>query len=91
MSKHQCVICKHLFQLPETVPVFDAFVYREEGRSHKIKLCLLHDIELFKIGQYRFVDKYSYLAYNVVGSDEHDFLNLLKMLGPSRKKPSRFY
>jgi hypothetical protein len=75
MSKlKECALCRLSYQVPHIVPVFANTLYVDEARSIKVNLCYIHDIELFKIGQYRFAEKYSHLANNVVASDDSNFL-----------------
>ncbi len=85
-KKHDCTICKHLFHLPEDVPVYLNELYYDEGRVQKMHLCYIHDIELFKIGQYRFVDKYRHIAENLVASDDASFISFLRNFGRGRRK-----
>lgn len=55
-----CEICKK----NKTAPVIQNVIYHPNGKLIPIHLCIKHDHELFKMGQYRFIKNY----YDSLGS-----------------------
>ena len=49
---NKCIICQANKQITFSL------IYDSTGGSHKIYLCHLHDIELFRVGQISFLSKY---------------------------------
>lgn len=90
-KKDGCAICKHMYHQVADIPVFPNQVFLEGGRIQRLYLCFLHDLEYFKIGQYRFIEKYRYLADNVIVSDDAQFISLLRTFGLKKVRRSSFF
>jgi hypothetical protein len=82
MAKQKaCTICKHYgIETPpdkqgelEKTNVFD-----ESGTPVPILLCKKHSVELFKMGQKKFLLSHYKILIDLVGSDEMKFLEVLE-------------
>ncbi len=84
----ECAICRLMYTVPEIVPVYDNVIYLEGHREHKLGLCYIHDIELFKLGQERFGHKYSFLSVKIHSANDRAFIHYLsaRLDGPIREK-----
>jgi len=78
-QERECTICKH-YGLPtaaseilERTKLFD-----EEGAPAVIDLCVKHSVDLFKIGQRRFLLEHYKILVDLIASDEPKFLEILE-------------
>jgi hypothetical protein len=76
----ECTICKH-YGLPtqDSEQLERTSLYDEMGTGVPINLCRKHAVELFKLGQKRFLVAHYRILLEVVQSDEHKFLEVLEM------------
>jgi len=76
-----CTICKHLGKVTEESRDLDAsFLYNDidNPASIKIRLCRSHSVELFKLGQKRFLINHKQILHDLVNSDEMEFIRILE-------------
>jgi hypothetical protein len=75
----ECTICKH-YGLPthDSENLERTNIYDELGTAVPINLCRKHSVELFKLGQKRFLVSHYRILLEVVQSDEHKFLEVLE-------------
>ena len=80
MSAKKCTICKHMGKSTQCHEELD-MGYLYDGLTTlapvKVRLCRSHSFELFKRGQKRFLLNYKTILYDVVNSDEMEFIRLL--------------
>lgn len=80
MTKKKCTICKHLGKSTKCHEELD-MGYFYDGYSVlgpvKARLCRSHSVELFKRGQKRFLLNYRSILYDVINSDEVEFIRIL--------------
>ena len=81
MSKKKvCTICKHLghrVESEEEVEIGHLFDGLNTGSPVKIRLCRSHAVDLFKKGQKRFLLSHRRILYDLVNSDEMEFIKIL--------------
>lgn len=75
-----CTICKHLglksiAQAPLSIEKL--YDYYDKTADIKIYLCTKHSVELFKLGQKRFLLNYKDILFDLVNSDEKEFIDIL--------------
>jgi hypothetical protein len=76
-----CTICKHLGKnVAESTELEASFLYNdiENPASVKIRLCRAHSVQLFKLGQKKFLLHHKQILYDLVNSDEMDFVRILE-------------
>lgn len=82
MSKsRECTICKHLGKkATEELELEAGFLYNElDGPAPvRVKLCRRHSVELFKLGQKKFLLNYKIILFDLVNSDEMEFVKILE-------------
>lgn len=81
MNKNkECVICSHLYPDREKEDkLFNQDIFNGTSNPDKFKFCFQHDMELFHVGQIRFLKKYSYLILNFTNeSFNPKFISILK-------------
>ena len=80
MRRKVCTICKHLGldhhheQQLDTGYLYDGV----RARSIKLILCRSHAVELFRQGQKKFLISKRKILYDLVNSDEKDFIRILE-------------
>lgn len=80
-AKKICTICKHLgkeVECEEEVEIGYLFDGVHSGAPVKIRLCRNHSVELFKKGQKRFLIDYRRILFDLVNSDEMEFIKILE-------------
>lgn len=80
-TKKVCTICKHLGVIKdseEEVEIGYLFDGLAIGTPVKIRLCRKHSVELFKQGQKKFLLEYRRILYDLVNSDEMEFIKILE-------------
>ena len=80
-GKRICTICKHLgkeVDSEEEVELGYLFNDLHAGAAVKIRLCRKHSVELFKHGQKRFLIDYRRILFDLVNSDEMEFIKILE-------------
>lgn len=81
MAKRVCTICKHIgkeVESEEEVEIGYLFNGVHSDSAVKIRLCRNHSVELFKHGQKRFLIDYRRILYDLVNSDEMEFIKILE-------------
>jgi len=82
MSKsRECTICKHLGKKTyEDLELEAGFLYNElDGPAPvRVRLCRPHSVELFKLGQKKFLLNYKKILFDLVNSDEMEFVKILE-------------
>lgn len=81
MAKRICTICKHLgkeVDSEEEVEIGYLFDGIHSGSAVKIRLCRKHSVELFKQGQKRFLINQRDILFDLVNSDEMEFIKILE-------------
>lgn len=78
-DKCKCIICRHYGQEKDDSDQYErSSIYSESGRELVINLCKVHDIELFKIGQRKFLTSHYKILAEVVDSNDTTFLEILE-------------
>lgn len=78
-KKVECTICKHYgdetddSKMLERTKIFD-----ESGNPVNIILCRKHSVELFKLGQKKFLLTHYKILVDIIASDETKFLDILE-------------
>jgi hypothetical protein len=80
MKKRVCTICKHLgIHHHEQQQLDTGYLYDGvRARSVKLNLCRSHAVELFRQGQKKFLISKRKILYDLVNSDEKDFIRILE-------------
>lgn len=76
-----CTICKHLGKITaESSELEASFLYNdiENPATIKIRLCRSHSVELFKLGQKKFLINHKQILCDLVNSDEMEFIKILE-------------
>lgn len=76
----ECTICKHLGKRTDEASGLEAgFLYNdlEHPAPVRVKLCRSHSVELFKLGQKKFLLNYKMILFDLVNSDEMEFVKIL--------------
>jgi hypothetical protein len=76
----ECTICKHIGKRNNDLGDLEAgFLFNdiEHPATIQIRLCRSHSVELFKIGQKKFLLEYHHILHGLVNSDEMEFIKLL--------------
>lgn len=77
MSKdNRCVICKHK-GISNSSNLDANRIYNKSGSPIKVLLCRSHAVELFQIGQKNFFLQHHKILFNILNSDEVEFLVVL--------------
>ncbi len=79
MAYRDCTICKHYGE--ETLDVANLEkeqIFDELGSPIGIMLCRKHSVELFKLGQKKFLVKHYKILVDIISSDEMKFLDILE-------------
>ena len=74
----RCLFCKYLSNSPQRDATSSATFYKNGGALVSVKLCRVHDNELFQLGQFKFLKKYEGIGAEFLEVDE-DF-RILKQL-----------
>lgn len=86
MSKHRCLICKYMGD-HEAKELYNDYIYRGNGRMLNVRLCYGHSWQLFKRGQYKFIDIYREKFMNILGTEkEAEFVRLMRGEKEERKE-----
>ncbi len=79
-TTRECTICKHIGErTTEQEELETGFLYNTVTHPEKvrIRLCRAHSVELFKVGQKKFLLKHHTILHDLVNSDEMEFIKLL--------------
>lgn len=75
----KCVICRHYgYEQDKSTDYDRASLFNENAKEVVIKLCKVHAIELFKIGQKKFLLNHYKILVDIVDSDDLNFLEILE-------------
>lgn len=78
-KKRECTICKHYGrETHEPERLERTQVYDETGTPVPILLCKSHSVQLFKMGQKKFLLSHYKILVDLVASDEPKFLEVLE-------------
>lgn len=78
-KKIECTICKHYgLKSPVGDELERTQVYDETGAPVPIRLCRSHSVELFKMGQKKFLLSHYKILVELIDSDEPKFLAILE-------------
>lgn len=78
-KKIECTICKHYGNESPAGEEFEKTqIYDETGAPVPIRLCRSHSVELFKMGQKKFLLSHYKILVELVASDEPKFINVLE-------------
>ncbi len=79
MADKDCTICKHYGQ-PTDCPedLEKEQIFDEIGTPVNILLCRKHSVDLFQIGQRRFLIQHYKILVDIISSDEIKFLDILE-------------
>lgn len=81
MARRVCTVCKHLnknVEAEEEIEIGYLFDGVHSGSPVKIRMCRKHSVELFKVGQKRFLINYRSILFDLVNSDEMEFIKILE-------------
>lgn len=77
MSKdNRCVICKHK-GIQNSSNLDTNRIYGPSGQPVQVLLCRSHAVELFQMGQKNFFIHHHKILFNIINSDEVEFLVIL--------------
>lgn len=76
-KKNECTICKHLSK-PTVGKLERAQLFDEVGTPVSINFCRTHSVELFKMGQRKFLVSYHRILNEIISTDETKFLDILE-------------
>lgn len=77
--KCKCVICRHYgYDQDKSFDYDKASLFSEEGKEIRVTLCKVHAVELFKIGQKKFLLNHYKILVDLVDSDDIGFLEVLE-------------
>lgn len=75
----ECVICSHLGDNNYSKDSLEVMsLFSEYGHEHKFLFCKNHSIELFKLGQKKFLLNYMNILADVMETNNPEFLTLLE-------------
>ena len=78
-KKHECTICKHYGdETDDSKPLEKTKVFDESGNPVNILLCRKHSVQLFKLGQKKFLLSHYKILVDIIASDETKFLDVLE-------------
>jgi hypothetical protein len=78
-KRNECTICKHYGdETDKSKPLERTKVFDEAGNPVNILLCRKHSVELFKLGQKRFLLSHYKILVDIIASDETKFLDVLE-------------
>lgn len=79
MNTVECTICKHYGEpTDDTCELEREQIFDEIGTAVHVMLCRKHSVDLFKIGQRRFLVKHYKILVDIISSDEVKFLDILE-------------
>lgn len=79
MSDKECTICKHYGDKTQRPEELDRqVIFDEVGTPVPINLCKRHAVDLFKMGQRRFLVQHYKILVDIISSDEVKFLDILE-------------
>ncbi len=78
MAKVECTICKHYGDESEDLQLERATIFDNAGTPVPLLLCRQHSVELFKMGQKKFLVNHYKILVEIISSDETKFLDLLE-------------
>ena len=76
----ECTICKHIGKRSSELGDLEAgFLYNDVDHptTIRIRLCRSHSVDLFKVGQKKFLINHHHILSDLVNSDEMEFVRLL--------------
>ncbi len=75
----ECTICKHYGKKTDDENSLErATIFDEVGTPVTITLCRVHSVELFKMGQKKFMVSHYQILVDIISSDETKFLEILE-------------
>jgi hypothetical protein len=78
-KQKECVICKHYGdETPDPFKLEKTQIFDEIGNPLMILLCRAHAVELFKMGQRKFLMSHYKILVDIISSDETKFLEVLE-------------
>ena len=78
-KQKECVICKHYGEeTSNTHQLEKTQIFDEIGNPLMILLCRSHAVELFKMGQRKFLLGHYKILVDIISSDETKFLEVLE-------------
>lgn len=78
-KKKECTICKHHGQATLCQDSLEReFIFDETGTPIAIHLCRHHSVELFRMGQKKFLVQNYRILVDLVSTDEPKFLEVLE-------------
>lgn len=79
LKKKECTICKHYgLETDESKALERELIFDESGTPVAINLCRHHAVELFRMGQKKFLVANYRILVDLIGSDEPKFLEILE-------------
>jgi hypothetical protein len=77
--KRECTICKHYGEETDTSKEIEkSIIYDESSTPYAVTLCRKHSVELFKLGQRRFMLEHYRILTDLISSDEMKFIEILQ-------------
>jgi hypothetical protein len=77
-KKIECTICKHYGNKTPEGDLERTQLYDDLGTPVPIKLCWAHSVQLFKVGQRKFLLSHYKILVDLMASDDPKFLDILE-------------
>ena len=77
-KKVECTICKHYGNATPEGELERTQLYDDVGSPVKVNLCRSHSVQLFKLGQKKFLLSHYKILVDIMDSDEPKFLKVLE-------------
>ena len=79
MSSNECTICKHYGRKTTDLKNLErTTLYDDMGNPVGINLCRKHSVDLFQMGQRKFLMGHYRILVDILSSDEPKFISLLE-------------
>ena len=89
-KKSECTICKHEGEETDDSKRLERTkIFDENGNPVNIILCRKHAVELFKLGQKKFLLTHYKILADIIASDETKFLEVLEQT--IKANPDKIY
>ena len=80
-KKKECTICKHYGDKTDDPDKLErAQLFDENGNPVPVQLCRSHNVELFQMGQKKFLCSHYRILVDLIDSDEPKFLAVLEQV-----------
>lgn len=78
MAKNECTICRHYAQETPSGELERTNLYDEVGAPVPIRLCRAHSVQLFRLGQKKFLLSHFKILVDLMDSNDPKFIDILE-------------